>query len=68
MVGAGLVGALEQLCLKRWSDGDIRDDLFALTEVLQKELTSMSTFDVYRSEVRTAQIAGKMTSLSAACQ
>eukprot|EP00177_Eucheuma_denticulatum_P000263 GFKZ01000446.1.p1 GENE.GFKZ01000446.1~~GFKZ01000446.1.p1 ORF type:complete len:517 (-),score=86.39 GFKZ01000446.1:128-1678(-) len=51
MVGAGLVGALESLCLRRWSDEDIREDLGVLAEALETELASMSNFDVYRAEV-----------------
>lgn len=51
MVGAGLVGALQSLCLRRWSDEDIRDDLGVLAEALESELASMSNFDVYRAEV-----------------
>lgn len=51
MVGAGLVGALQSLCLRRWNDEDIRDDLGVLAEALENELASMSNFDVYRAEV-----------------
>lgn len=51
MVGAGLVGALQSLCLRRWGDEDIRDDLGVLAEALENELASMSNFDVYRAEV-----------------
>mmetsp|Transcript_7213 Transcript_7213/g.21990 ORF Transcript_7213/g.21990 Transcript_7213/m.21990 type:complete len:445 (-) Transcript_7213:439-1773(-) len=57
MVGAGLVSALEQLCLRRWNDGDIRDDLFALAELMQQELQVMSTFDVYRGEVLSGALS-----------
>lgn len=51
MVGAGLVGALQSLCFRRWNDEDIRDDLGVLAEALESELASMSNFDVYRAEV-----------------
>lgn len=51
MVGAGLVGALQSLCFRRWNDEDIRDDLGVLAEALELELASMSNFDVYRAEV-----------------
>lgn len=51
MVGAGLVGALQSLCFRRWNDEDIRDDLGVLAEALESELASMSNFDVYRAEI-----------------
>lgn len=51
MIGAGLVGALESLCFRRWNDEDIREDLGVLAEALESELASMSNFDVYRAEV-----------------
>ncbi len=51
MVAAGLVGALESLCLLHWDDEDIRDDLGVLADALESEHASMSTFDVYRAEV-----------------
>lgn len=51
MVAAGLVGALEQLCLHHWDDEDIQEDLNVLAEALESEHASMSTFDVYRAEV-----------------
>ncbi|CAN8067154.1 unnamed protein product [Agarophyton chilense] len=51
MVGAGLVGAIQSLCFRRWNDEDIRDDLGVVAEALQSELASMSNFDVYRGEV-----------------
>mmetsp|Transcript_12216 Transcript_12216/g.17720 ORF Transcript_12216/g.17720 Transcript_12216/m.17720 type:complete len:444 (-) Transcript_12216:260-1591(-) len=57
MIGAGLVGALEQLCLRRWNDQDIRDDLSELVELLQTELQVMSTFDVYRGEVLSGALS-----------
>lgn len=51
MVAAGLVSALESLCLHHWDDEDIREDLGVLAEALESEHASMSTFDVYRAEV-----------------
>lgn len=51
MVGAGLVAALETLCLRRWNDEDIREDLGVLADALESEHASMSTFDVYRAEI-----------------
>lgn len=51
MVGAGLIAALESLCFRRWNDEDICEDLRVLADALESELTSMTTFDVYRHEI-----------------
>lgn len=51
MIGAGLVAALQSLCMRQWNDVDINDDLQVLASSLDSELASMSTFDVYRAEV-----------------
>lgn len=56
MVAAGLVSALESLCLHHWDDEDIRDDLGVLAEALESEHASMSTFDVYRAEVLSGSL------------
>ena len=51
MVGAGLVAILGRLSARGWSDEELRGDLASLSEALAEELASMSTLDVYRSEV-----------------
>lgn len=51
MVGAGLIGTLEQLCMRRWNDEDVRQDLQYLAEALANEIGLMSTWELYRSEV-----------------
>ena len=51
MVGAGLVDALQSPSFRRLDDDDMRDDLGVLADALEKELATMSSFDVYKAEV-----------------
>ncbi|KAK1861627.1 hypothetical protein I4F81_004209 [Pyropia yezoensis] len=51
MVGAGLVAILGRLSARGWADEELRSDLSSLSDALADELASMSTLDVYRSEV-----------------
>lgn len=51
MVGAGLIGALQSPNFRRLDDDDVREDLGVLADALESELSSMSSFDVYKAEV-----------------
>ncbi|KAA8495061.1 putative V-type proton ATPase subunit H [Porphyridium purpureum] len=51
MVGAGIIKTVEQLCVRRWADTDILNDMHSLAENLQEEKKQMSSFEMYHSEV-----------------
>jgi len=51
MIDAGLLKPLENLKNKSWADDDVIEDLDILNETLQKNLTEMSTFDVFKKEL-----------------
>ena len=51
MVGTGLISILEQLCMRRWNDDDIKQDLQYLANNLTQEIKVMSTWELYKSEV-----------------
>jgi len=51
MIDAGIVKPLELLKNRAWGDEDMIADLEGLNEALQKIITHMSTFDVFKKEL-----------------
>jgi len=56
MIDAGLMKPLENLKNKAWADDDMIEDLDILNETLQKNLTELSTFDVFKKELQSGSL------------
>jgi len=56
MVQAGVMKVLSSLGGRKWADEDIAVDIEELTEALEVDVASLSTFDVYKSEVLSGSL------------
>lgn len=56
MVGLKIYPVIELLGVRKWSDGDIIDDLEFVRDTLSKKIAQLSTFDEYESEVRAGKL------------
>jgi len=56
MIDAGLIKPLENLKNKAWADDDMIEDLDILNETLQKNLTELSTFEVFKKELQSGSL------------
>jgi len=56
MIDCGIVRPLQSLTEKNWGDEDIVDDLTVIQDTLQKNITILSSFDVYKKEVLSGNL------------
>lgn len=57
MITAGMVKVLNYLSQKKWGDEDIDDDIKVLTEVLDENMVVLSSFDTYKEEILSGELA-----------
>jgi len=56
MIDCGIVRPLENLQQNKWADEDIIEDLKVIHETLQKNITILSSFDVYKKEILSGNL------------
>ncbi|KAJ3268876.1 H(+)-transporting V1 sector ATPase subunit H [Terramyces sp. JEL0728] len=56
MLGHKLLGAIETLSVRKWSDPEITEDLMYVREELSHHVASLSTFDEYSTEVLSRRL------------
>jgi len=56
MVDAGILKPLESFKQRNWGDDDLIEDLAVVYEAVQKGLTLLSSFDMYKKEVMSGKL------------
>jgi len=56
MIEHGGIKIIETLSSKRWGDEDIVEDIDGLKDALQKNLTLLSSFDIYKQELMSGNL------------
>ncbi|KAJ3258864.1 H(+)-transporting V1 sector ATPase subunit H [Boothiomyces macroporosus] len=56
MLGHKLLGVIETLSVRKWSDPEITEDLMYVREELSHHVASLSTFDEYSTEVLSRRL------------
>lgn len=57
MISAGLIKTIDNMKERQWTDPDVVDDLNVLHKQLHKNYKDMTTWDVYKAEVESGNLA-----------